>query len=139
MKALERTQIKNWRDYLDAEISRGEEQSRVVLLFERCLIACALYEDFWLKVVVGFILVWLLQPYLLSNLPGKHFGRVLYNKPVCSYSMQDIWLKSMPKQPGRFSNVLVKFICRRNQIFICTGLALRKLVVSLCDNTRLIQ
>nr|XP_039271268.1 pre-mRNA-processing factor 39-like [Styela clava] len=49
VKALERTQIKNWRDYLEAEIGRQDNAERVVLLFERCLIACALYEDFWLK------------------------------------------------------------------------------------------
>lgn len=49
VKALERTQIKNWRDYLEAEITRKESKERVTLLFERCLIACALYEDFWLK------------------------------------------------------------------------------------------
>jgi len=48
VKQLERAQLKNWREYLDMEINRGEHH-RVVLLFERCLIACALYEDFWLK------------------------------------------------------------------------------------------
>lgn len=51
VKALERTQIKNWRDYVEAEMAKGDENHRrIVLLFERCLIACALYEDFWLKV-----------------------------------------------------------------------------------------
>ena len=48
VKQLERTQLKNWREYLDFEIGRDDHE-RVVLLFERCLIACALYEDFWLK------------------------------------------------------------------------------------------
>lgn len=50
VKALERAQIKNWRDYVEAEMAKGDENHRrTVLLFERCLIACALYEDFWLK------------------------------------------------------------------------------------------
>lgn len=49
MKALEKTQLNNWREYLDFEIEQGLE-ARVLVLFERCLIACALYEEFWLKV-----------------------------------------------------------------------------------------
>ena len=48
-KPLEKTQLKNWLDYLDFEISLGD-MSRILVLFERCLIACCLYEDFWLKV-----------------------------------------------------------------------------------------
>lgn len=49
MKALEKTQLNNWKEYLDFEIENGTPE-RVVVLFERCLIACALYEEFWLKV-----------------------------------------------------------------------------------------
>uniref|UniRef100_A0A0B7A9U4 Pre-mRNA-processing factor 39 n=1 Tax=Arion vulgaris TaxID=1028688 RepID=A0A0B7A9U4_9EUPU len=48
VKPLERGQLKNWRDYLDFEIAHGEH-SRIVVLFERSMIACALYEDFWMK------------------------------------------------------------------------------------------
>ncbi|XP_078351980.1 pre-mRNA-processing factor 39-like isoform X1 [Oculina patagonica] len=46
VKPLERVQLKNWREYLDFELSNGDHK-RVVTLFERCVIACALYEDFW--------------------------------------------------------------------------------------------
>ena len=46
VKPLERVQLKNWREYLDFELSSGDHR-RVVILFERCVIACALYEDFW--------------------------------------------------------------------------------------------
>lgn len=46
VKPLERVQLKNWREYLDFELSNGDHK-RVVILFERCVIACALYEDFW--------------------------------------------------------------------------------------------
>lgn len=49
MKPLEKSQLKNWKDYLDFEIEAGDHE-RVVILFERCMIATALYEDFWLKV-----------------------------------------------------------------------------------------
>ncbi|XP_045164051.2 pre-mRNA-processing factor 39-like [Mercenaria mercenaria] len=48
VKPLERSQLKNWREYLDYEIQNGTHE-RVVVLFERCMIAAALYEDFWLK------------------------------------------------------------------------------------------
>ena len=50
VKPLERSQLKNWRDYLDFEIQQGSHE-RVIVLFERCMIATALYEDFWLKVL----------------------------------------------------------------------------------------
>ncbi|XP_033110501.1 pre-mRNA-processing factor 39-like [Anneissia japonica] len=48
VKPLEKQQLKNWIEYLDFEIAEGMLE-RVVILFERCLIACALYEDLWLK------------------------------------------------------------------------------------------
>ncbi|KAL9695427.1 hypothetical protein quinque_014712 [Culex quinquefasciatus] len=50
VKPLERCQLKNWKEYLDFEIEQGDEK-RVLVLFERCLIACALYDDFWLKLI----------------------------------------------------------------------------------------
>ncbi|CAI8011671.1 Pre-mRNA-processing factor 39 [Geodia barretti] len=48
VKPLERLQLKNWRDYLDFEISQGDPR-RIEFLFERCVVSCALYEDFWSK------------------------------------------------------------------------------------------
>ncbi|UYV80457.1 PRPF39 [Cordylochernes scorpioides] len=48
VKPLERAQLRNWREYLDYEIQNSKHE-RVMVLFERCLIACALYEDLWLK------------------------------------------------------------------------------------------
>jgi len=58
MKPLERSQLKNWNDYLTSEIKKSKDDKRiggkgcdfrVEILFERCLIACALYEEFWIK------------------------------------------------------------------------------------------
>ncbi|KAF4091226.1 hypothetical protein AMELA_G00034500 [Ameiurus melas] len=73
VKPLDRTQLKAWHTYLDWEMAEaeaanavtegtgveGQEGSevregiaghrRVQILFERCLIACALYEEFWDK------------------------------------------------------------------------------------------
>nr|XP_005992757.1 PREDICTED: pre-mRNA-processing factor 39 isoform X2 [Latimeria chalumnae] len=48
VKPLEKAQLKNWKEYLDFEIENGTHE-RVVVLFERCLISCALYEEFWMK------------------------------------------------------------------------------------------
>lgn len=48
VKPLEAEQLKNWRLYLDYEIIEGDE-IRITVLFERCLIACALYDQFWTK------------------------------------------------------------------------------------------
>ncbi|KAK3741774.1 hypothetical protein QZH41_011386, partial [Actinostola sp. cb2023] len=48
VKPLERVQLKNWKDYLDFEIAHGDH-GKIVALFERCVIACALYEEFWQK------------------------------------------------------------------------------------------
>lgn len=51
MKPLEHAQIKNWNAYLDFEIERGDKE-RILVLFERCMIACALYSEMWLKVIL---------------------------------------------------------------------------------------
>lgn len=50
VKQLEKIQLKNWKEYLDFEIEQGDRK-RILVLFERCLIACALYEEFWLKLI----------------------------------------------------------------------------------------
>ncbi|XP_054845930.1 pre-mRNA-processing factor 39-like isoform X2 [Eublepharis macularius] len=50
VKPLERAQLRNWRDYLDFEIASGLHE-RTIVLFERCVIACALYEEFWVKYI----------------------------------------------------------------------------------------
>ncbi|XP_077103888.1 pre-mRNA-processing factor 39 isoform X2 [Siphateles boraxobius] len=74
VKPLDRAQLKAWQSYLDWEIAEAETAAmtaegtaveshedskqecvaghgRVLILFERCLIACALYEEFWDKYV----------------------------------------------------------------------------------------
>ncbi|MBN3289366.1 PRP39 factor, partial [Polypterus senegalus] len=48
VKPLDRAQLRNWQNYLDFEIANGSHE-RVIVLFERCMIACTLYEDFWCK------------------------------------------------------------------------------------------
>lgn len=53
VKPLERSQLQAWRDYLNFEIKQGDEK-RTHVLFERCLIAAALYEEFWMRVSYYF-------------------------------------------------------------------------------------
>ncbi|CAI5452058.1 unnamed protein product [Caenorhabditis angaria] len=48
VKPLDNPQLFNWFAYLDFEISEGDED-RIRILFERSLIACSLYEEFWIK------------------------------------------------------------------------------------------
>jgi len=46
VKPLDQYQLKNWRKYLDFEESQGDFY-RIYTLYERCLVSCALYEEFW--------------------------------------------------------------------------------------------
>lgn len=45
---LEHPQLANWRRYLDFEEAEGS-YPRVVCLYERCLVTCALYDEFWFR------------------------------------------------------------------------------------------
>ncbi|XP_075223787.1 pre-mRNA-processing factor 39-like isoform X3 [Lycorma delicatula] len=64
VKPLERCQLKNWKEYLDFEIEQGDKE-RIIILFERCLIACALYEDFWIRFIR-----------YLEELPGTNIDKI---------------------------------------------------------------
>ncbi|XP_041428081.1 pre-mRNA-processing factor 39 isoform X1 [Xenopus laevis] len=48
VKPLEKAQLNNWKEYLEFELENGSNE-RIVILFERCVIACACYEEFWIK------------------------------------------------------------------------------------------
>ncbi|ULT90016.1 hypothetical protein L3Y34_008420 [Caenorhabditis briggsae] len=48
VKPLDYPQLVNWMAYLDFEIGQNNEK-RISVLFDRCLIPCALYEEFWIK------------------------------------------------------------------------------------------
>lgn len=45
---LENSQLANWRKYLDFEESEGDF-ARTTFLYERCVVTCALYDEFWLR------------------------------------------------------------------------------------------
>ena len=45
---LDEGQLANWNKYLDFEESEGA-YSRIQFLYERCLVTCAHYDEFWLR------------------------------------------------------------------------------------------
>ncbi|KAI9777576.1 MAG: hypothetical protein M1835_005193 [Candelina submexicana] len=45
---LDETQLVNWRKYLDFEEAEGDYY-RAQFLYERCLVTCAFYDEFWLR------------------------------------------------------------------------------------------
>lgn len=45
---LDEAQLVNWRKYLDFEEVEGD-YTRAQFLYERCLVTCAFYDEFWLR------------------------------------------------------------------------------------------
>jgi pre-mRNA-processing factor 39 len=45
---LDEGQLSNWRKYLDFEEAQGDYK-RIVFLYERCCVAAAYYDEFWLR------------------------------------------------------------------------------------------
>ncbi|XP_073001173.1 pre-mRNA-processing factor 39-1 isoform X2 [Typha latifolia] len=51
VRPLDDPELENWHNYLDF-IERGDDFNKVVKLYERCLIACANYPEFWIRYVL---------------------------------------------------------------------------------------
>lgn len=51
VRPLDDVELENWHNYLDF-IERGDDFNKVVKLYERCLIACANYPEFWTRYVL---------------------------------------------------------------------------------------
>ncbi|KAL1304856.1 hypothetical protein AAFC00_003780 [Neodothiora populina] len=47
---LDDEQLENWHKYLDFEESEGD-YTRIAFLYERCVVTCAQYDDFWTRYV----------------------------------------------------------------------------------------
>lgn len=47
-KSLDEDQLSNWRKYLEFEEAQGD-YTRIVLLYERCLMPCCFYAEFWVR------------------------------------------------------------------------------------------
>ncbi|KAJ8534631.1 hypothetical protein K7X08_016359 [Anisodus acutangulus] len=50
VRPLNVAELVNWHNYLDF-IERGDDFNKVVKLYERCLIACANYPEYWIRYV----------------------------------------------------------------------------------------
>ncbi|EFJ14366.1 hypothetical protein SELMODRAFT_120899 [Selaginella moellendorffii] len=50
VKSLDDAQLANWHKYLDF-VEKEADMQKVVKLFERCLIACANYPEYWIRYV----------------------------------------------------------------------------------------
>ncbi|VVC34403.1 Tetratricopeptide-like helical domain,HAT (Half-A-TPR) repeat [Cinara cedri] len=70
IKPLELSQIENWKRYIEFE-KETKNHNRIVIIYERCLIPCALYEDFWLSYVEYLEL----SPYDVCDLLHNLFTR----------------------------------------------------------------
>lgn len=51
VRPLNVAELENWHNYLDF-IEGGDDFNKVVKLYERCLIACANYPDYWIRYVL---------------------------------------------------------------------------------------
>ncbi|PIA36235.1 hypothetical protein AQUCO_03400267v1 [Aquilegia coerulea] len=51
VRPLNGSELENWHNYLDF-IERGGDLNKVVKLYERCLIACANYSEYWVRYVL---------------------------------------------------------------------------------------
>ena len=71
---LDEGQLTNWKKYLDFEETEGSF-SRIMFLYERCLVTCAHYDEFWLRYAR-----W------MSAQPGKEEEvRIIYQRASCLY------------------------------------------------------
>ncbi|AQL08879.1 Tetratricopeptide repeat (TPR)-like superfamily protein [Zea mays] len=50
VKPLDNPELENWHSYLDF-IEKEEDINKVIKLYERCVIACASYSEFWIRYV----------------------------------------------------------------------------------------
>ncbi|KAF8717970.1 hypothetical protein HU200_025435 [Digitaria exilis] len=50
VKPLDNPELENWHNYLDF-MEKEEDTHKVIKLYERCVIACASYSEFWIRYV----------------------------------------------------------------------------------------
>ncbi|CAA0833407.1 Tetratricopeptide repeat (TPR)-like superfamily protein [Striga hermonthica] len=51
VRPLNVAELENWHNYLDF-IESGDDLNKVVKLYERCLIACARYPEYWIRYIL---------------------------------------------------------------------------------------
>lgn len=71
---LDYHQLNNWRKYLDFEEAEGD-YSRTVFLYERCLVTCAFYDEFWFRYA----------RWMLAQEGKEEEVRNIYQRATCLY------------------------------------------------------
>lgn len=72
---LDDAQLVNWRKYLDYEESEGDFV-RIAFLYERCLVAAAYYDEFWLR----------FARWMLAQIGKIEEVRNIYQRASCLYA-----------------------------------------------------
>ncbi|KAJ5784471.1 mRNA splicing protein (Prp39) [Penicillium pulvis] len=71
---LDESQLTNWKKYLDFEESEGS-YPRIQFLYERCLVTCAHYEEFWLRYA----------RWMTAQSDKEEEARIIYQRASCLY------------------------------------------------------
>lgn len=71
---LDEGQLTNWKKYLDFEEAEGA-YARIQFLYERCLVTCAHYEDFWLRYA----------RWMTAQSGKEEEARIIYQRASCLY------------------------------------------------------
>ncbi|KAJ5994388.1 mRNA splicing protein (Prp39) [Penicillium sp. IBT 35674x] len=71
---LDEGQLTNWKKYLDFEESEGS-YPRIQFLYERCLVTCAHYEEFWLRYA----------RWMTAQSDKEEEARIIYQRASCLY------------------------------------------------------
>lgn len=71
---LDEGQLTNWKKYLDFEESDGS-YSRIQFLYERCLVTCAHYDEFWLRYA----------RWMAAQSGKEEEARIIYQRASCLY------------------------------------------------------
>ncbi|KAJ5650839.1 mRNA splicing protein (Prp39) [Penicillium longicatenatum] len=71
---LDEGQLTNWKKYLDFEESEGS-YPRIQFLYERCLVTCAHYEEFWLRYA----------RWMTAQSGKEEEARIIYQRASCLY------------------------------------------------------
>ncbi|CAK3846748.1 dead box ATP-dependent rna helicase [Lecanosticta acicola] len=76
---LDEAQLTNWRKYLDFEEGQGD-YTRTKFLYERCLVTCANYEEFWYRYAR-----WTLGQTDRPEIVRNEEARNIYRRAACIY------------------------------------------------------
>lgn len=71
---LDEAQLTNWKKYLDFEESEGS-YSRTQFLYERCLVTCAHYDEFWMR----------FARWMAAQSGKEEEVRIIYQRASCLY------------------------------------------------------